>query len=775
MSPSTVAAATSSVEIMSSSASDSSFWSTILDTLVASIHSVGTACTLAAVGTYMHQRGFISAPGKKMLALISQQVTFPLFLFTKIIYCKPHQGENGEQEACPDVTESLRQVWMLLVWPLFVVGVGLWIGYMVSYITGAPLHQRKSVMAAIGFGNSTGLPITLLTVVHTNFSKRNRDSELGRVDPTLFLSVYLLLYPVLQWGLGGWLLAPDESKSKQKKQEESNGNRDVEAPAISASPAVLTEPALAMQAAQYNHEYQPSYAKSMLYDASASPSQTAASSYWLRNNVLNNKGADEYFIRHRQGLYSSDEGLYMSDFNLNALGRTDSFASAASQNFGAFGRTDSFASASGPFGSRTSLLLGSTSQQSLAGNNNNSSSNNTPSYLTAAAVEDRPRYVTRTLGGAPSSVSIQEAAPLPDGELGTGGNASSDDEAPEFLLYDSPDPTATEGSSSKADLSSQEASAGDDSKDTNGNKSIPDDTLDNDNEKVPLLDKEDPVESTVRMDNRSNDSSKQNNYGSTTAAENRAERSQKSNNNKSNPLKQWIRKRHKRSFSFSEYEAVDSIWTTLRNISERCLQPPVIGAITGILVAISPARGWFVDMGVDEQGNDPAPAFEWFYDGLYSVGLTAVPINMIILGCNLSNSYNKFIATRGGGAKKKNDDSRQMDGTSTNDSGIFGMVTMVGIVIGKMIVMPIVGFLSVWILQTFVLDIPDSIDAPFYLVLLIVFLTPTANNVMVMVELSGSNTKEGIANVIALQYAVAPIILSCTVAIAIGYALTFQH
>jgi predicted permease len=51
------------------------------------------------------------------------------------------------------------------------------------------------------------LVITLLSVIHKQFSS---SAELGKVDPTAFLSVYLLLYPVLQWGIGGWLLAPAE-------------------------------------------------------------------------------------------------------------------------------------------------------------------------------------------------------------------------------------------------------------------------------------------------------------------------------------------------------------------------------------------------------------------------------------------------------------------------------------------------------------------------------------------------------------------------------------
>jgi ABC-type Na+ efflux pump permease subunit len=42
---------------------------------------------------------------------------------------------------------------------------------------------------------------------------------------------------------------------------------------------------------------------------------------------------------------------------------------------------------------------------------------------------------------------------------------------------------------------------------------------------------------------------------------------------------------------------------------------------------------------------------------------------------------------------------------------------------------------------------------------------------MVMVELSGSDTKEGIATAIALQYCVAPVILTFTVTFAISVAI----
>lgn len=198
-----------------------------------------------------------------------------------------------------------------------------------------------------------------------------------------------------------------------------------------------------------------------------------------------------------------------------------------------------------------------------------------------------------------------------------------------------------------------------------------------------------------------------------------------------------------------------SVWQTFLNIVDRCFQPPVFGAVTGILVAVTPARGIFVDL-VDRDSDAP---LQWMFDGLYAVGLTAVPINMMILGCNLSASQKSL---------QQGEDNVAKEGEGS--SGLMSMSTMLGIVVGKMIIMPFIGISTGWILKQYVWTIPDDIDGSFYLVLSIVFLTPTANNVMVMVELSGSNAKEGIARVIALQYAVAPLILSLTMTIAIGVA-----
>lgn len=94
------------------------------------------------------------------------------------------------------------------------------------------------------------------------------------------------------------------------------------------------------------------------------------------------------------------------------------------------------------------------------------------------------------------------------------------------------------------------------------------------------------------------------------------------------------------------------------------------------------------------------------------------------------------------------------------------------VVIGKMVVMPMVGVVSTFILREVYTGVNTDYVGGFYLVLLIVFLCPTANNVMVMVELASGGSggaaaatspKEGMARIIAYQYAVAPIVLSGTV------------
>jgi predicted permease len=196
----------------------------------------------------------------------------------------------------------------------------------------------------------------------------------------------------------------------------------------------------------------------------------------------------------------------------------------------------------------------------------------------------------------------------------------------------------------------------------------------------------------------------------------------------------------------------ETVWQSIRNVFDRCFQPPVMGSIFGIIAAATPIRGYFVDL-IDRRSHAP---LQWMFDGLHTVGQTSVPINMMILGCNLSSSYSKG--------------NMSVSSSSSGKDGMFSFQANMGIVIGKLIMLPFIGIATVYILKHYVLHIDDEIDGALYLVMMIVFICPTANNVMIMVELSGSNAKESIARVIAIQYAVAPIVLSVIMTIAIGVA-----
>jgi predicted permease len=571
----------------------------VYNTFMASLRSVGTAVTLASVGVYLHRRGFVVGDGKRVLAVISQQVTFPLFLFTKIIYC----NQDWSDDPCPDVAKTLHEVWMLLLWPAYVVGIGLLVGALMARMAGTPPAHVRSVLAACAFGNSTGLAITLLTVVHSNFPET---SDLGRIDPTLFLSVYLLLYPILQWGLGGWLLAPPPECEVRNFLTETAGEEGDTSTETSSGAAM---PLNDIDGASDGDGARPVFRRSLSSN--------------VRVNVLNLKE-----VKDRLGLTSMDEGLYISEHDLSGFNFPDTEGEHASEN--------------------APLLPNDSAAGSYTHSNN-----------------ANPSRMVVPVGNTASTA-------LNDILLASQQNSSQENTlecygAAEFDRFST------------------------------------DDSID---ERVQRMTNSFPTTSPA---------------SDPTTTANRV-----------------------KTLSNSKGETV---WSTVKNILSRCFQPPVIGAVAGIICAVTPLRGIFVDL-VDRSADAP---MEWLFDGLHNVGMAAVPINMMILGCNLSASQMK-------------------DHTLKHDPNMLSMRTMIWIVIGKMIIMPIIGILSAIILKLYVWDIPKEIHGSFYLVLMIVFLTPTSNNVMVMVELSRSDTKEGIASVIALQYAVAPLILSLTMTIAIGIA-----
>jgi len=179
-------------------------------TVLSSARAIGVFAGMAAVGVYLTRSGKLSDSSRKDLAKISMTITIPALLFTSLIDC----AQDSSSDACPSATTYVAQGWPLLLLPFVNVALGMLLGQLICIIMQPPENFRRAVIAAVAFGNSTGLPITLIQVISSSFAP---DSELGKVNPTRFLSVYLILYPVLQWGAGGYLMGSLGTSPPQPK------------------------------------------------------------------------------------------------------------------------------------------------------------------------------------------------------------------------------------------------------------------------------------------------------------------------------------------------------------------------------------------------------------------------------------------------------------------------------------------------------------------------------------------------------------------------------
>jgi len=150
--------------------------------------------------------------------------------------------------------------------------------------------------------------------------------------------------------------------------------------------------------------------------------------------------------------------------------------------------------------------------------------------------------------------------------------------------------------------------------------------------------------------------------------------------------------------------------------------PPVVGAVLGVAVAAwPPLRALFVDI----DGAGKRPPLEFAFLAMSAIGRASVPINMLVLGSNLSKGGNlRAIPCR----------------------------TNLGIIATKQLMMPAITLVLIHFLSH---AIPLAEDPSIALVMIIMTCTPTANNLMIMVELSGQN-KEAMTACIFAQYVAAP-------------------
>uniref|UniRef100_A0A061R2L1 Auxin efflux carrier family protein n=1 Tax=Tetraselmis sp. GSL018 TaxID=582737 RepID=A0A061R2L1_9CHLO len=205
--------------------------------LHACLQSLGTAAVMAGAGFVLSRRGLLTPVYSKGLAKISMNLTIPCLLFSTVVDC----DQNHSPAPCPRVEANIRNGWPLLLLPVVNVSVGLLIGFFNTCLFKPPQDFRRAATAAVAFGNSTGMPITLLSVIYNTLSSR---APLGSVDPVFYLSVYLLVYPVLTWGIGGVLMgigstdqpANDGPPSRLEHYAPGSDTGSLEAPLLERDP-----------------------------------------------------------------------------------------------------------------------------------------------------------------------------------------------------------------------------------------------------------------------------------------------------------------------------------------------------------------------------------------------------------------------------------------------------------------------------------------------------------------------------------------------------------
>lgn len=147
-----------------------------LSLLTVSLRAVATAGACASVGALLAVRGVLSKEGKTLLSYLSMNVTIPCLLFSS--------------SAAAIRPALLKAAWPMMFLPFVYVSTALLFGTAMLRVINPPAPLRKVLLAATAFGNSTGLPIVLLTVVGDLLITPAVRAKFGAgVDPLAYLSV----------------------------------------------------------------------------------------------------------------------------------------------------------------------------------------------------------------------------------------------------------------------------------------------------------------------------------------------------------------------------------------------------------------------------------------------------------------------------------------------------------------------------------------------------------------------------------------------------------
>jgi predicted permease len=170
----------------------------VAQSTLASAQAIFEGVLLAGAGFYLGRQGIMTKEGARLISTVSMRMAIPCLLFSNVL---PRSDIN-----------LVIAVWPMLFMPIIFVGVGALLGWLVALIFKPPASSRRPLIAAVALGNSTGLPIVILSFIEAQLSylfgpKAVSDPDYPHPsDPIVFLGVYLITFPLVQWVMGNWVL-----------------------------------------------------------------------------------------------------------------------------------------------------------------------------------------------------------------------------------------------------------------------------------------------------------------------------------------------------------------------------------------------------------------------------------------------------------------------------------------------------------------------------------------------------------------------------------------
>lgn len=166
------------------------------------VFAVAQTLSMAVVGLIFRRLGVITPPVRKALSSVSMNIMIPSLLFSSMMNC-PQGGPTQDRSLCPDLETSIGFAWPLFLLPILWVTIGAVCGLLAALASRTSRDLWGTMMAGCGFANATGLPITLLTAFAGSDEQRLRNY-------LLLVSIYQVLFPMINWTVGRKLLSKKE-------------------------------------------------------------------------------------------------------------------------------------------------------------------------------------------------------------------------------------------------------------------------------------------------------------------------------------------------------------------------------------------------------------------------------------------------------------------------------------------------------------------------------------------------------------------------------------